>query len=42
MIRGLVDAIRGTLAGKLALLQQNFHVEYAWRSGGLASDADAD
>jgi Outer membrane lipoprotein carrier protein LolA-like len=27
MIRGLVDAIRGTLAGKLALLQQNYRVE---------------
>lgn len=27
MIRGLVEAIRGTLAGKLALLQQIFHVE---------------
>jgi hypothetical protein len=27
MIRGLVDAIRGTLAGELALLQQNYRVE---------------
>jgi hypothetical protein len=27
MIRGLVDAIRGTLAGRLALLQRIYHVE---------------